>query len=340
LPACEERRCARHILANWSQNWKGLQRKKLFWKCARSTFEAEFRENLEELSKLGTGIVDDLIYYDKEYWCKVYFNCEVKSDAIDNNMCESFNAWILSARHKTIISMLEEIRIKVMTRLARLSEFPNSWITNFSPMAMKVLEENIDKSMACNIEFNGVTGYEVLDGYKQHTVCLRKRECSCRSWMLKGIPCAHALAAMLHRQYDPHDFIHPCYSKERYLMTYSHFIQPMNNMPMWPESRNPLVAPPVIKKMPGRPRKLRRKEAGETKVSGKLSKTGLTMTCSLCHVKGHNKRSCHLRRSDGVGSIAGEHRATPTSNVEEPSSSRKGRGRGRPKVHYYFVTYF
>lgn len=340
MPACEERRCARHILANWSQNWKGLQRKKLFWKCARSTFEAEFRENLEELSKLGTGIVDDLIYYDKEYWCKVYFNCEVKSDAIDNNMCESFNAWILSARHKTIISMLEEIRTKVMTRLARLSEFPNSWITNFSPMAMKVLEENIDKSMACNIEFNGVTGYEVLDGYKQHTVCLRKRECSCRSWMLKGIPCAHALAAMLHRQYDPHDFIHPCYSKERYLMTYSHFIQPMNNMPMWPESRNNLVAPPVITKMPGRPRKLRRKEAGETKVSGKLSKTGLTMTCSLCHVKGHNKRSCHLRRSDGVGSIAGEHRATPTSNVEEPSSSRKGRGRGRPKVHYYFVTYF
>ncbi|XP_049388504.1 uncharacterized protein LOC125852864 [Solanum stenotomum] len=33
LPACEERRCTRHILANWSHIWKGLQRKKLFWKC-------------------------------------------------------------------------------------------------------------------------------------------------------------------------------------------------------------------------------------------------------------------------------------------------------------------
>ena len=63
MPAFEERRCARHILANWSKNWRGLQRKKQFWKCARSTFEAEFRENLHELSKLGTGgigIVDDL----------------------------------------------------------------------------------------------------------------------------------------------------------------------------------------------------------------------------------------------------------------------------------------
>ena len=99
--------------------------------------------------------------------------------------------------------MLEEIRVKVMTRLAKLSEFSNSWLTNFSPMAMKVLEANIDKSMRCTIEFNGVTGYEVLDGHKQHTVCLRKMECSCRSWMLKGIPCAHALAAMLYKQYDP-----------------------------------------------------------------------------------------------------------------------------------------
>ena len=62
--------------------------------------------------------MDDLIYYDQEYWCKVYFKCKVKSGAIDNNMCERFNAWILSARNKTIISMLEEIRIKVMTRLA------------------------------------------------------------------------------------------------------------------------------------------------------------------------------------------------------------------------------
>ncbi|XP_027767741.1 uncharacterized protein LOC114074018 [Solanum pennellii] len=84
LPACEERWCARHILANWSKNWRGLQRKKQFWKCARSTFEVKFRENLHELSKLGnggTGIVDNLIYYDKQYWCKVYLNCEVKSDA-------------------------------------------------------------------------------------------------------------------------------------------------------------------------------------------------------------------------------------------------------------------
>ncbi|KAH0738340.1 hypothetical protein KY290_037045 [Solanum tuberosum] len=88
--------------------------------------------------------------------------------------------------------------------------------------------------------------------------------------------------------------------------------------------------------MSDRPRKLSRKEAGETKVSGKLSKTGLTMTCSLCHVKGHNKRSCHLRRSDGVDSTAGNTELPLVQMLKNYQvQEREGedqRGRGRPKT--------
>nr|XP_018628169.2 uncharacterized protein LOC108946107 [Nicotiana tomentosiformis] len=53
IPACEHRMCARHILANWSKNWRGIQRRILFWKCARSTYEAEFKKNLKALSMLA-----------------------------------------------------------------------------------------------------------------------------------------------------------------------------------------------------------------------------------------------------------------------------------------------
>ena len=65
---------------------------------------------MKELHKLGTSIMDNLLNYDKEYQWKLFFNCEVKFDALDYNMHETFNAWILSTRHKTIISMLEEIK--------------------------------------------------------------------------------------------------------------------------------------------------------------------------------------------------------------------------------------
>ncbi|KAM3337840.1 hypothetical protein P3S68_032165 [Capsicum galapagoense] len=55
------------------------------------------------------------------------------------------------ARHKTIITMLEEIRVKMMTRIGTLREFPSTWKSNYSPMCLKVLEGNINRSMDCTI---------------------------------------------------------------------------------------------------------------------------------------------------------------------------------------------
>ncbi|KAH0632446.1 hypothetical protein KY290_035865 [Solanum tuberosum] len=73
--------------------------------------------------------------------------------------------------------------------------------------------------------------------------------------------------------------------------------------------------------MPGRPGKLRKKEAGESKKSGKLPRTGLAMTCSNWNVRGHNKRMCPQR--------------VESSTREEPSNTHKGNsktsGLGRPK---------
>ncbi|XP_059295361.1 uncharacterized protein LOC132048680 [Lycium ferocissimum] len=148
LPEVEQRQCARHILANWSKDWGGLERRLIFWKCARSTFEADLRRNLDKLELLGA---------------------------------ESFNAWILTARHKTIITMLEEIRMKVMTRISVMRSFANTWVTRISPMALRTLEENMGKSMNCNIVFNGEHGFEILDGPYRHTVDIVNEKCSCRS---------------------------------------------------------------------------------------------------------------------------------------------------------------
>ena len=82
--------------------------------CARSRFEVELKDNLQELSKLGKGIVEDLLCYNKERLVRCYQGCETKSDVVENNMCETFNAWILAARHKSILTMCEEIRIKLI----------------------------------------------------------------------------------------------------------------------------------------------------------------------------------------------------------------------------------
>ncbi|KAH0655964.1 hypothetical protein KY285_030846 [Solanum tuberosum] len=283
------------LITDMQKDWRGLQRRQQFWSIAKSTFESQLRKNVAKMKLLGPEkMMDDLMYYNIEYWCKVYFNTQVKCDSVDNNMSECFNAGILAARHKTIITMLEEIR---------------------------VLQENIDRSMNCNIEFNGDDGFEVREGPFQHSVDLGRWTCSCRVWQLKGIPCAHVVAAIYFKTCEPLDYIDNCYSKATYLRTYANVLQPITNMKMWHVSTNPTVAPPEIKGMSGKPGKLRKKEAGESKKSGKLPRTGLAMICSNCNVRGHNKRGCPQR--------------VESSTREEQSNTNKGRGKtsglGRPK---------
>nr|XP_033511863.1 uncharacterized protein LOC104095696 isoform X2 [Nicotiana tomentosiformis] len=178
-----------------------------------------------------------------------------------------------------------------------------------------------------------------MDNGKQHTVYLRKKVCSCRSWMLKGILCPHAICAMYYDNVEPIDFIDSCYNKETYLLTYSNLIQSLSNMPMWPESTNPSVAPPVVKSMSGRPKKIRRKETNEPKKSGKLPKIGLAMTCSLCHERGHNTRGC--TKSERLGASSSTDAAKPSLSGNGKGRSKKSttnegdptvkRGRGRPR---------
>ncbi|XP_075112334.1 uncharacterized protein LOC107818749 [Nicotiana tabacum] len=162
-------------------------------------------------------------------------------------------------------------------------------------MAMMVFNTNVERSMRVDFMFNGDTGFELKDGPCKFIVDLRTGYCSCRFWELKGIPCPHVITAMHFKRLDPSEHIVHWYRKETYMKAYSHFIQPVPNMIIWPESSNPKVLPPPIQNMPGRPRKNRRKEVGEIKRAGKLSKKGITMTCSICKASTHNMRSCPTR---------------------------------------------
>ncbi|KAH0702078.1 hypothetical protein KY285_016356 [Solanum tuberosum] len=195
-------------------------------------------------------------------------------------------------------------------------------------MALKVLEENISRSMDCTIEFNGVVGFEVKKRLCQHKVDIARRTCSCRVWQLRGIPCAYVVAALYFKKFSLYEYIDNCYSKETYLRTYANVIEPLTNLEMWPVSTNPTIDPPEITNMPGRPPKARRKEVGETKKYGKLPRTGLSMTCNICHARGHNKSGCPQR--EGVESSTRQIAPSPTASVRaEPTGS--GRGRGKPK---------
>lgn len=99
-------------------------------------------------------------------WFKVGSNC----DSVDNNLCESFNKWILEARFFPIITMLETIRRKVMVRIKDQIANSNRWNTVICPGILKKLNVYIAESAFCHAISNGAEAYEVKHHEHRFTV--------------------------------------------------------------------------------------------------------------------------------------------------------------------------
>ncbi|KAL8470669.1 hypothetical protein ACS0TY_033291 [Phlomoides rotata] len=67
----------------------------------------------------------------------------------------------------------------------------------------------------------------------QYTVDLQHYTCTCRAWQLSGIPCTHALCAILSKDLDPDDFVHKFYTVDMYKVAYQYPIYGISYDALW-----------------------------------------------------------------------------------------------------------
>ena len=297
LPHGEHRNCARHIYANWKKKGHSSQLlKKLFWKAVKCTTHHDFQRVMTQMSLSKPQAVQDFQSIGVMKFCRAHIsewpNCEV----VDNNICECFNNYILQARSKRIIDMLEDIRVAVMQRFVEKKELFSNTTDEVCPRIRKVLEDNKLQSRKCSVKHSGNYRFEVSEAEQRFIVDLHGKACSCRYWNIRGIPCSHAIACIHWVRQDPDTFVADWY-KELYLLAYSKGIPPMNGRNLWTATEGIYVFPPVVKRQPGRPRRNRRVDISEMQVTGpRLSKKGMRVKCTLCHQVGHNRNTCSGRR--------------------------------------------
>lgn len=78
-------------------------------------------------------------------WFKALFQPHNKSDVCENNISKSFNGFIIKARYKSIISLLEHIRNLIMKRNVERRNFINSRFEGeFRPRLWVKIGENIE----------------------------------------------------------------------------------------------------------------------------------------------------------------------------------------------------
>ncbi|CAH9106848.1 unnamed protein product [Cuscuta europaea] len=108
----------------------------------------------------------------------------------------------------------------------------------------------------------------------------------------------------------------------------------MNGELLWARTQNNDIAPPIPKKMSGRPKRKRKREPSEGLGSQKgrttISRKGRVMSCSICKQAGHNKAKCPNKTSDTHETSTEPAKTTRT--VKEASANLKKKRRTETKA--------
>ncbi|KAL0007838.1 hypothetical protein SO802_009340 [Lithocarpus litseifolius] len=122
MPGVDHRFCVQHLYNNFSKDYKGKLLKGRMWVNARATNMSEFQFEIGKIKKLNIKAWEWLVGKEPRFWTRAAFRRYPRCDALTNNGCENFNSQILEYRGKTIITMLEEIRLHLMAYYIKKKE--------------------------------------------------------------------------------------------------------------------------------------------------------------------------------------------------------------------------
>ncbi|KAK8675867.1 hypothetical protein V6N13_033929 [Hibiscus sabdariffa] len=144
FPHSESRTCVRHMCMNFKLKFTGKALKDALWKAARATYMREYEVALAKMNALSTKAHDWL--------------------------------FILEARDKPIITLLEIIRTKIMQRIAKKKVEADKWTTTLCPKIQQKLVASIERSNRCWTTHAGHFKYQVACGpHTQHAVDVEKQ---------------------------------------------------------------------------------------------------------------------------------------------------------------------
>ncbi|KAM2845960.1 hypothetical protein COP1_028340 [Malus domestica] len=301
VPEADHRWCVRHLYGNFKAIHKGKTLKDLLWSAARAPNHVDFEAEMEKLKSIDGEAYNWLVKRDPDRWARSRFSTRVKCDMLLNNLCETFNSWIVAARDKPILTMLEMIRCNLMKRLCAKRTEISKLQRNVCPKIQHKLNREKFASRNYLATYSGNYKFQVGSGLSDlFVVDIANRTCSCRRWELTGIPCLHGCAAIFRNRQDPEDYVDEVYHKATYLKAYEPMIHPLKGCNMWPKCNMDPLLPPLVKKQPGRPKKARKKDPEmEKKVNDKnsdskqvVSRKGKTIQCHKCWGWGHNQKFC------------------------------------------------
>lgn len=291
FPTAYHGMCMRHLTESINKEFKNSRLAHILWKAAYSITTIGFRERMAEIEEVCSDAAKWISQIPPCRWAVVSFEGPRFGHLSSNT--DELNRWILEARELPIIQVIERIHSKLMAEFNERREKAMTWASVLAPSAEKRMSEAIEcASGGYQVLRSDEVEFEVLSADRSNIVNIGTRSCSCRDWQLYGIPCSHAVAALLSSRKDIYEYTEKYFTVANYCETYSQAIHPVPEKIEWskateglPDDENRAVRPPKFRRPPGRPEKKRlcMEESNREKH---------TVHCSRCNQTGHYKRTC------------------------------------------------
>nr|XP_009803152.1 PREDICTED: uncharacterized protein LOC104248567 [Nicotiana sylvestris] len=177
---------------------------------SRSYTLDEFNERMSKIEEIDPRVKSYL--YDIGYHkCSRVHATVNRTWNMTPNIAESLNAVIKDARELPIFDLLEYMRTLLERWMNKKLLKAKGTFTFLGSKFNKELENNRTLSQKL----------------RRYIVCLESKKCSCGQFQLDELPCAHALAALRHRNETYKNYCSPYYTKESLLHTYEIPVNPL-----------------------------------------------------------------------------------------------------------------
>ncbi|XP_058194215.1 uncharacterized protein LOC131310955 [Rhododendron vialii] len=283
--------CLQHLKCNLRDKFKGRLSNgfrdrvvELFSYCAYAPSISDYEEAFKELCNVGGPKAKDFVEsLPLDKWANAYFEGRRYGDMC-SNPAESFNKWILEARHLPILNAIDTIRVKLMEQMCDRRQQSWKWNGIVCPEMDKKLVTSFNKGRSWTVAKASEDVFEVFS-LPTVVVDVQRRTCTCCRWQLNGFPCVHAVTAIQKVGLQVSNYIDPFYTVEAFRLSYDSMINPIPTLGA-PEvtKENRVVLPPKTRRPRGRPKVQRIRSKGE-KVR--------QIRCGRCGKLGnHNRKRC------------------------------------------------
>lgn len=224
--------CLQHLTDSFRKEFNNTLLVNLLWEAAQVFRVIEFEAKILEIQEISQEAAYWIRRVPPQLWATAYFE-GTRYGHLTANVVESLNSWLPEASAFPIIQMMECIRRQLMTWFNERRESSKQWTSILVSSAERRVSEALEHAHTHQVIRANEAEFQVISHEGSNRVDIQNHCCACHGWQVHGLPCSHAVAALLSCRQNVHCYAESCFTVATYRKAYSQTIHPIPDKALW-----------------------------------------------------------------------------------------------------------